>query len=51
VTVTVPELSIERAFQTNLVEENERPLACTAHAVRLVLRPFAIGTIRMAARR
>lgn len=32
-TVTMPYLSVLHAFEANLVEENERVLACSAHSV------------------
>ena len=45
--VRVPCLSILGAFDANLVEEDRRPLPCTRHAVKTVLRPFALATIRL----
>ena len=47
--VKVPCLSILRAFETNLVEENQQPLPCARHAVKTILKPFAIATIRLVA--
>jgi hypothetical protein len=49
-TVTVPSLSIQHAFETNLVEENERLLTSTSHAVQTTLTPYAMRTIRLRAR-
>ena len=36
-TVTLPTLSILNTCETNLVEEDTRPLACTAHTVQIAL--------------
>ena len=49
VTVAMPHLSFVRAFETNLVEENQRLLACTDHSVKIELKPFAMATIRLTA--
>jgi hypothetical protein len=49
VTVTMPHLSIGCAFETNLVEGNQRPAACTPHSVRTTIKPFAMRTIRLLA--
>jgi len=46
-TVTLPHMSILHAWETNLVEENERLLVCAPHAVQTALRPFAIRTLRL----
>ena len=48
-TVALPTLSLQRAWETNLVEENERPLSCTPHAVQTTLAPYAIRTLRIQA--
>jgi alpha-mannosidase len=47
--VALPYLTILRALETNLVEENQRPLPCARHVVKVILKPFAIATIRLAA--
>jgi alpha-mannosidase len=46
-TVTLPYLPAMHAWETNLVEENQRLLSCTAHAVRVQLKPFAMATLRL----
>ncbi len=45
--VTVPALSILRAYATNLVEENQALVPCATHSVQAVLRPYGIVTIRL----
>ena len=35
------------AWQTNLLEENETPLAVDGRDVHLTIRPFQIATIRL----
>ena len=47
VTVTLPALPISRASRTNLVEEDQEPLPCDGHSVKLTLGPFAMGTLRV----
>jgi len=47
VTVTLPFITVEKAYQTNLVEENERILSAQKHAVTVPLNPFGITTIRI----
>jgi hypothetical protein len=48
-TVTLPTLSIQDAWQTNLVEENPHPLPYTPHTVQFTLPPHAIRTLRLQA--
>jgi alpha-mannosidase len=48
--VTIPLLNILHAYETNLVEENQRLLPCTAHTVQARLKPFGIATIRLVTR-
>lgn len=50
-TVTIPYLSISRAFETNSVEENQRELPCTTHSLETTLKPFSIATIRLVTER
>jgi alpha-mannosidase len=47
VSIAIPLLSIRRAYEANLVEENQRLLPCMAHAVRVGVKPFAIVTVRL----
>jgi len=47
VTVTLPFLTIKKAYQTNLVEENERILSTQEHAVTVPIKAFGITTIRI----
>jgi alpha-mannosidase len=47
VTLTVPAVAIERAWRTNLVEENEQELTCTEHSVTVPVKPFSITTLRL----
>lgn len=47
VTVTLPLLTIEKAYQTNVVEENERILPSREHAVTVPVKAFGITTIRI----
>ena len=47
VMVTMPHLALVHAFETNLVEENQRLLACGPHTVETTVRPFGIATIRV----
>ena len=49
VTVTMPYLSIWHAFETNLVEEDDRILPCTAHTVEVAVKPFGFATLRLQA--
>jgi alpha-mannosidase len=46
-TLTVPALTIERAHRTNLAEENEAEIGCTAHDIKVPLKAFGISTIRI----
>ena len=47
VTLTLPFLTIEKAYQTNLVEENEKILSTQEHAVTVPIKAFGITTIRI----
>jgi alpha-mannosidase len=49
VVISFPSLSIQHAFETNPVEENERLLTSTLHAVQTTLAPYALCTIRLGA--
>ena len=46
-TVNLPYAPILHAFEANVVEENQRALSCSPHAVTVSLAPFAICTIRL----
>ena len=50
VTVRLPSLAIAQAFQTNLVEEDERPLLTQKHKVAVSIKAFGIITIRVQVR-
>ena len=47
VTVTLPFIKIEKTYQTNIVEENERTLSSREHAVTVPVKAFGITTIRI----
>jgi hypothetical protein len=47
VTVTLPFLTIEQAYQTNLVEENEKILSAQEHTVTVPIKAFGIMTFRI----
>ena len=47
VTLTLPLFTIEKAHQTNLVEENEKILSTREHAVTVPIKAFGITTIRI----
>ena len=46
-TVTMPFITIEKAYQTNLVEENESVISAQKHAVTVSMKAFGIKTIRI----
>jgi alpha-mannosidase len=46
-TLTVPPVNIEKAFLTNLVEENGAEATWTTHEVKVPLKAFGIATIRL----
>jgi len=46
-TVTLPHLTIKKAYRTNLVEENKTKLTNTAHKVTVPVKAFGITTIRL----
>ncbi|MHC4890081.1 MAG: glycoside hydrolase family 38 N-terminal domain-containing protein [Planctomycetota bacterium] len=46
-TVTLPHLTINKAYRTNLVEENTARLTNTAHKVTAPVKSFGITTIRL----
>ena len=47
VTLTMPTVAIEKAWQTNLVEEDQAGLESTDHSVTVPVRPFGISTVRL----
>jgi len=48
VVVTLPGMSIARAYRTNTVEENQQELAPAGHQIRVRVKSFGIATIRVA---
>jgi alpha-mannosidase len=46
-TLTVPAVTVEKAWRTNLVEENQEELTCTEHSVTVPVKPFSITTLRL----
>jgi len=46
-TVTLPFVTISKAYQTNLVEENENVLSAQKHTVAAPMKAFGITTIRL----
>jgi alpha-mannosidase len=47
ITLNLPHLSIEKAWQTNLVEEDRAELTCTEHSVTAPIKAFGITTLRV----
>jgi len=47
VTLTMPTTVVGKAWQTNLVEENQAELEHTDMAVTVPIRPFGISTVRV----
>ena len=45
--VTLPQLTVKRAFRANLAEENREELACTPHQIVVPVSPFQTVTIRV----
>jgi len=45
--VTLPHLTIKKAWRTNLVEENQGELSRTEHSVTVPIKAFGISTIRI----
>jgi alpha-mannosidase len=46
-TLTMPASAVGKAWQTNLVEENQAGLECTDHSVTVPVRAFGISTVRL----
>jgi len=46
-TLTLPALAVEKAWQTNIVEENQAELEHTDHSVTMPVRSFGISTVRL----
>jgi hypothetical protein len=46
-TLTIPAVAVEKAWRTNLVEENQEELACTEHSVTVPVKSFGITTLRL----
>jgi len=49
-TLTFPYLTVKKAHRTNLVEENQQPLAFTPHTITAPVGAFGITTIRLQTR-
>jgi hypothetical protein len=49
VAVSLPFLSLRHAYETNLVEANQRVLPADARSVRVKIGPFGVVTLRLAA--
>jgi hypothetical protein len=47
VSVTLPKIKIEKAYETNLVEKNEKIMDIQGQSVKLNLKAFGIKTIRI----
>jgi len=47
VTLALPHLAVEKAWRTNLVEENLSELACAEHSVTTPVGAFALTTLRL----
>jgi hypothetical protein len=43
----MPASAVGKAWQTNLVEENQAGLECTDHSVTVPVRAFGISTVRL----
>lgn len=48
--VSLPTLPILQAYETDLVERDQRLLPCACHTVSVTLEPFAIRTLRLVTR-
>ena len=46
-TLTLPFLAVERAWSTNLVEENQEELTHSEHSVTVPIKAFGIATVRL----
>ncbi len=46
-TLTLPHLSIQKAYATNLVEAKQEELAPAAHQVKVPVKAFGLATIRI----
>lgn len=46
-TLTLPHLSIKKAYRTNLAEENQAELSHTEHTIAVPIKAFGISTIRI----
>lgn len=46
-TLTMPAVVVVKAWQTNIVEENQTELEPTDHGVTVPVRPFGISTVRV----
>jgi hypothetical protein len=49
VTLTLPGARLWHAYETNLVEENQRVLPCSGHSVGVTVKPFGMATLRLSA--
>jgi len=46
-TLTLPAVTVEKAWLTSPVEENQSPLSCTEHRVTVPAKAFGITTVRL----
>jgi alpha-mannosidase len=46
-TLTMPAVTMEKAWLTNPVEENQASLSCTEHEVTVPIKAFGIATVRL----
>ena len=47
VTLALPHMKLEKAWRTNLVEEDEKELPCEEQSVTIPMGPFGIATLRL----
>ncbi|MDO9465190.1 MAG: glycoside hydrolase family 38 C-terminal domain-containing protein [bacterium] len=45
--ITLPFLEIKKAYQTNLVEENQKEISAGKHLINMSIKSFGIATIRI----
>jgi len=46
-TLTLPHLTVRKAYRTNLAEENQEDLPSTPHGVTVPVKAFGITTVRL----
>ncbi len=47
VSVRIPLMQVQQAWQCNAMEQNQEPLAVSPHGFRFAVRPFEIATVRV----